>query len=135
MAGNDAEHRARLHYVAHADALKASLTLHENLSFAAGLVGVRGAPEKALGAFDLYRLADLPVRYLSTGQRRRAALARLLSSRAPSGYSRAGRRPRPAQSGAPGAAIGEHREGGGLAVVATHGDVALASALVLDMPG
>lgn len=36
----------------------------------------------ALGAFDLAHLADVPVRMLSTGQRRRATLARVHASRA-----------------------------------------------------
>jgi heme exporter protein A len=32
-------------------------------------------------------------------------------------------------------AIDAHRRGGGIAVVATHGDVALSSAFMLEMPG
>ncbi len=41
------------------------------------------AREKALAAMDLVPLADMPVRYLSTGQRKRANLSRLLASQAP----------------------------------------------------
>jgi heme exporter protein A len=39
--------------------------------------------DEALAAFDLERLADVPVRLLSTGQARRARLARVLASGAP----------------------------------------------------
>lgn len=38
---------------------------------------------QALEAFDLVRLADVPVRMLSTGQARRARLARVMASGAP----------------------------------------------------
>lgn len=39
--------------------------------------------ENALAAFDLVSLAEVPVRYLSTGQRKRAALARVVASGQP----------------------------------------------------
>jgi heme exporter protein A len=73
-----------LHLVAHRDALKGSLTSLENLSFAAALLGGSGlAPAAALDAVGLPGAADLPVAYLSAGQRRRIALARLLVVRRP----------------------------------------------------
>lgn len=40
-------------------------------------------PEAALAAMELDALLDVPVRYLSTGQRKRAAMARLLCQNAP----------------------------------------------------
>ena len=71
-----------LHLVAHRDALKGSLTAIENLQFAADLLAVPGlAPADALDAVGLPGAADLPVAYLSAGQRRRVALARLLVAR------------------------------------------------------
>ena len=39
--------------------------------------------EAAMVAMDLIGLADVPVRYLSTGQRKRANLSRLFASQAP----------------------------------------------------
>jgi heme exporter protein A len=79
-------HRARLHYVGHLDALKPALTVAENLAFYAAL---RGKPadeatlDGAMAAFRLDRLADTPTRFLSQGQRRRTALARVLVAPAP----------------------------------------------------
>jgi heme exporter protein A len=132
----DAEHRARLHYIAHADALKPALTARESLAFAAALAGGPARLETALAAFDLESLAELPARFLSAGQRRRAALARLLAVPRPLwlldepgvGLDRASR---DRLEGA----IDAHRAGGGVVVVATHGDVALRRPLILDFPG
>ncbi len=75
-----------MHFVGHADALKGALTVAENLSFYAALLNSgRGgiAPAPALEAFGLGAIAHLPAAYLSAGQRRRAALARLLVARRP----------------------------------------------------
>ncbi|MGH6847357.1 MAG: heme ABC exporter ATP-binding protein CcmA [Methylocella sp.] len=69
------------HYVGHADALKSLLTVTENLQFLAAMLdaGHGGMPvETALAELGLAHAANLPVAYLSAGQRRRVALARLL---------------------------------------------------------
>ena len=67
-------------YIAHANALKDDLTLHETLAFLARLAG-HDSPEArataALGCLGLATRARAPVRTLSQGQRRRGALARL----------------------------------------------------------
>jgi heme exporter protein A len=130
-----AAHRARLHYVGHADAVKSLLTVRENLAFAAALAGApAGGLEVALAGFDLEALADVPARYLSAGQKRRLALARL----------RAGERPLwlldepgvgldAANRARLERALAEHRAAGGLAVLATHGDVAVEDALLLEL--
>jgi len=68
-------HARRLRYLGHGDALKPSLTAAENLAFYARLWGGEVVP--ALAALDLAALADLPARVLSSGQKRRLALARL----------------------------------------------------------
>jgi len=68
-----AEHAARVAYLGHLDAVKPGLTVAENLL----AWGERGAVGPALDAVALARLADLPARMLSAGQRRRLALARL----------------------------------------------------------
>ncbi|HWL82606.1 MAG TPA: heme ABC exporter ATP-binding protein CcmA [Roseomonas sp.] len=70
-----AEHAARLRYLAHAEALKPSLTVAENLRFWSSRWG--GDIAAALEAVALGPLAELPARMLSAGQKRRLALARL----------------------------------------------------------
>lgn len=68
-------HAARLRYLSHQDALKPSLTAAENLAFYARLWG--GDVAVALESVGLADLAELPARVLSSGQKRRLALARL----------------------------------------------------------
>jgi len=70
-----AAHAARLAWVGPLDALKPGLTVAETLQFHARMTD--GTVERGLDAFALGPVADLPVRMLSTGQRRRVALARL----------------------------------------------------------
>lgn len=73
-----------IHLVGHRDGLKTALTARENLDFAQALFGDASASaEEALAAVGLPHVAVLPVGYLSAGQRRRVALARLLVSRRP----------------------------------------------------
>jgi heme exporter protein A len=73
-----------LHYVGHRDALKAALTAEENLGFARDFLGNPAlSPHEALEAVGLGHAARLPVAYLSAGQRRRVALARLLVAHRP----------------------------------------------------
>lgn len=67
-----------LRYIGHLPGLKPGLTPREVLAFEARLLGLSPANlESALGVFALERLAELPVRVLSAGQRRRVALTRL----------------------------------------------------------
>jgi heme exporter protein A len=75
-------HRARLRYLGHQDAVKPALTVRENLAFWQQLHAIRDAAAigKALADLGIDHLADLPARLLSAGQRRRAALARLLAA-------------------------------------------------------
>ncbi len=72
------------HYVGHLDALKAAMTVRQTLQFWSDFFGgdVAGA-DYALEAFNLAGLVDLPVAYLSAGQRRRLSLSRLLVSERP----------------------------------------------------
>ena len=74
------------HYIGHADALKGVLTVAETLEFLAAMLdaGHGGMPAvTALAEFGLSHAADLPVTYLSAGQKRRAALAKLLVVKRP----------------------------------------------------
>ena len=73
-----------LHVVGHRDGLKSPLTAEENLAFARDLLGAPTAsPRAALEELGLGHALKLPVAYLSAGQRRRVALARLLVCRRP----------------------------------------------------
>lgn len=69
--------------MAEALALDPELPLGAALRFWAGLDGRPDAVTEALAAVGLADLAPVPVRMLSTGQRRRAALARVVASGAP----------------------------------------------------
>ncbi|RYE31432.1 MAG: heme ABC exporter ATP-binding protein CcmA [Hyphomicrobiales bacterium] len=84
-AGDDEVALAEIsHLVGHRDGLKTTLTARENLAFARDVLGDEAAtPDEALAAVGLGHAASLPAGYLSAGQRRRVALARLLVSRRP----------------------------------------------------
>lgn len=119
-------HARRLRYLAHLDALKPALSVAENLAFFAALNG--GAVGPALEAVGLGDLAELPARVLSSGQKRRLALARLALAPAAlwlldepttgldtASVERLGRM------------LATHRAGGGIVIAATH--------LPLPLPG
>lgn len=73
-----------LHYCGHRNAVKARLSVGENLQFWSEVNGPTGmAPEAALAEVGLDHLRDLDAGYLSAGQGRRLALARLLVSQRP----------------------------------------------------
>ena len=64
-------------------ALDANLTVEKALMFWADMDGAStDAQSAALADMDLQGLAQVPVRFLSTGQRKRASIARVLSSKA-----------------------------------------------------
>lgn len=127
-------HNNRCHYLGHQDALKPVLTVRQNLQLWQSLRN--GTPERidqALEQLGIARLADLPVRLLSAGQRRRLALARLVVIPAPlwlldepataldaDGMTRLDR------------VLRDHLGGGGRVVLSSHGEVA-GSARILDL--
>ena len=69
-------------YAGHLDAVKAQMTVAENLAFWAGVYGT-GDAKPVLRKLDLAALSDRPAHTLSAGQHRRVNLARLYLSRAP----------------------------------------------------
>ncbi len=73
--------RARAALADESLALEPRRTLAQALGFWAKLDG--GDPAPAMETMGLTRLAEVPVRMLSTGQRKRAALARVIASGAP----------------------------------------------------
>ena len=76
------EYSRALVFLGHAPAVKGDLSAAENLGFACALAGVPAPAERIAAALAAFGLpADrTPVRRLSQGQRRRAALARLALS-------------------------------------------------------
>jgi heme exporter protein A len=67
------------HYIGHRDAVRASFTVGENAVFWCRFLGGEdGRVETTLERFGLAAIRDVPASYLSAGQRRRLALARLL---------------------------------------------------------
>jgi heme exporter protein A len=71
-----------LHFIAHQDAMKASMSVEENLRFWCEVLG-GGVIAEALAAFNLAALKNDPVQLLSAGQRRRLTLSRLFLSKRP----------------------------------------------------
>lgn len=120
-------------YAGHADGIKSALTVCENLRFWADVFGTRDI-DPALAAFDLIPLRDRPAGALSAGQKRRLGLARMVVT---------GRRlwimDEPTVSLDAGSvalfaeAVRAHLARGGMAVLATHIDLGLEEARVLDL--
>lgn len=76
-------YHAEMAYIGHVNGIKDDLTPLENLRMAAGLAGRRldeAQAEQTLGRLGLARCLDLPTRVLSFGQRRRVALAGVLTA-------------------------------------------------------
>lgn len=72
------------HYLGHQNAMKSQLTVTENLAFWRNFLGqTHLGIDEALDSVGLDGLGHIPFGTLSTGQRRRAAMARLLVSRRP----------------------------------------------------
>jgi heme exporter protein A len=136
LAAEGFERLAATHFVGHAVAVKDALTVTENLAFWCGLYGETCVPpEAALAKMKLAPLARLPARVLSAGQKRRLALARLIAIRRPLWLLD---EPDTALD-AEGRAtlleiIAEHRAGGGMILLASHGtlNAAPSQALALD---
>jgi len=119
-----------LHYVGHRDALKAALTARENLDFARGFLGSPALTSgEALEAVGLAHAGGLPVAYLSAGQRRRIALARLLVAHRPLWLLD---EPTSALDAASQETLlrlmEEHRGRGGIIIATTHAPLALGGA-------
>jgi heme exporter protein A len=129
-----------IHYLGHADALKPALTLRETVRFwgaiyrQQGRVALDDDIDEAAETAGIGHALDLPVSVLSAGQRRRAALARLLLAPRPlwlldeptssldsDGETLLGR------------LMEHHIARGGLIVAATHQAMPLAAHATLDL--
>lgn len=125
------------HYLGHGNSMKRALTVSENLRFWRGFLGEAHLDvDEALDMVGLGDLGHLPFGYLSTGQRRRVAIARLVVSYRPlwlldeptSGLDRASEMQFTALMQA-------HREEGGIIVAATHQPLGLDDAVQLRLTG
>jgi heme exporter protein A len=126
--------RAKLHFIGHSDALKPVLSATETLAFWAGMRGAAADVLPALTRFGLAGAADLPCRYLSAGQRRRLALARLVAVPATLWLLDEPLTSLDTEAAAQIlAAIAAHRAGGGRIVLSTHAPIELADAVRLSL--
>ncbi len=120
-------------YAAHADGLKSTLTVAENLRFWAAVYGTAGI-DAALEGMNLTTLADRRAADLSAGQKRRLGLARLLVTGRPVWMLDEPTVSLDTASVALfGQAVAGHLAAGGAAVIATHIDLGLPDARVLDL--
>lgn len=125
--------REAMAYAAHADGIKATLSVEENLVFWASVFGTDKVQE-ALSGFALEPLRNRPAGALSAGQKRRLGLARLLVAGRPVWVLDEPTVSLDADAVAMfGAAIRAHLAGGGIALIATHIDLGLDEADVLDI--
>lgn len=120
-------------YAAHADGLKATLSVAENLAFWAAIYGT-DAVEMALERMNLLELRDRLAANLSAGQKRRLGLARLLVTGRPIWVLDEPTVSLDAASVALFAAVVRaHLAAGGAALMATHIDLGLHEAEVLEL--
>ncbi|MXO72778.1 heme ABC exporter ATP-binding protein CcmA [Alteraurantiacibacter buctensis] len=111
-----------------------ALDEHQPLGAALAFWGALDKGAAPLERLGLATLIDVPVRYLSTGQRKRAALARLIGQDAPiwlldeplNGLDTHG-------VALVEALVGEHCVGGGMAVIASHQPFTLPGLQRLDL--
>ena len=119
-------------------ALDANLTVEKALMFWADMDGASGdARSAALADMDLQALAQVPVSFMSTGQRKRASIARVLTSKADiwlldepyNGLDSA-------SCARLDQAITAHTANGGIVLVAAHQppSINVAHSLILDRP-
>lgn len=122
--------RENIHLIGHLTALKPVLNVRDNVAIWAQLHGGDGQVSEALETVGMSALADLPVLYLSEGQKRRTALARLIAYHKPlwlldeplAGLDLASAEQLKR-------AIQAHLLSGGMAVIATHQELHLEGSL------
>ncbi len=113
-------------FLGHEWALKPRMTLGDELAHWARLDDGMARLPGAMAALNVAALADVPCKHLSSGQRRRAGLARVLASGADlwlldeptAGLDTA-------SVHLLAAAMAAHRAGGGMIIAAVHGDIGL----------
>ena len=134
---NDDEYRADLLFLGHHAAVKEELTALENLQLASSLDGEELPEDEAVAAlrrFGLQGREDLPVRFLSAGQKRRVLLARVMTRKArlwvlDEPFTALDTRAVQLL----GSLVGEHLAGGGMAVVTSHQAIPIPGGKGLDL--
>ena len=129
--------RRELLYLGHRAAVKEDLTALENLEFSAAMDGVqlsREQAEDALGRFGLAGREDLPVRFLSAGQKRRVLLAQTVARPAKlwildEPFTALDVKAVDFLSGL----VAQHVQAGGMAVMTSHQSIPLAPGQVVDL--
>jgi heme exporter protein A len=137
QAGRSTPRAPETHLLPVGNAIKGKLTVAENLDFWRALNGPGGiGAGDALERVGLGGLEDIEAGHLSTGQQRRLALARLLVSRRKIWLLDEPTAALDTEGETLVAAlIGEHLAAGGLAVVATHHDLAVDPAEIITLGG
>lgn len=131
------EWRRDMMYLGHQPAVKEELTPLENLEFSAALDGHRLSEEEALRALRRFGLAgreELPVRFLSAGQRRRVLLARTVTRQAKlwildEPFTALDTKAIELLS----SVVNEHLADGGMAVITSHQAVPVAGGQVVEL--
>jgi heme exporter protein A len=126
-AGGSIEGGGARGFLGHDVALKPRMRLGDELAHWAALDGTTAMLPSAMAAMNVAGLAEVPCRHLSSGQRRRAGLARVIASGADlwlldeptAGLDTA-------SSALLAAAMAAHRDKGGMVIAAVHGDIGLA---------
>ncbi|KFL30204.1 hypothetical protein JP75_16590 [Devosia riboflavina] len=135
LEGHDEDFGPAFHHCGHRNAIRPRLTAVETLEFWRGINGNPALPvAEALERVGLRRLARLDAAYLSAGQQRRLALARLLVSARPvwlldeptSALDAEGQK---LLAGL----IEDHLAAGGIAVIASHDAIALDNLAVFTL--
>lgn len=133
-AAGRVEFVGRRAFLGHEVALKPRQTLGSELAHWARLDGGADRLPAALGAMNLDALIDVPCRMLSSGQKRRAGLARVMAAGADlwlldeptAGLDTA-------SAALLAQAMAAHRAAGGIVVAAVHGDIGLDGADVVRL--
>lgn len=123
-------------FFGHLNAIKPQFTAVENLRFIQSYFGAcpDHSIDRALDIFELTDVAGLPAGYLSAGQKRRLGLCRLLVARRPLWLL-----DEPSVSLDAASVevledvISNHRDTGGMAIIATHTQIDAVNARVIDL--
>ena len=127
------EYSRSITYIGHRNGVKEELSSLENLRISSGLAGFELSREKAQQALKQLGLGgreNLPARFLSEGQRRRSALARLLTCGTTLWLLDEVLASLDQAAGILiESVIGEHLSKGGMAIVATHQELHISAGL------
>ncbi|MDZ7709818.1 MAG: heme ABC exporter ATP-binding protein CcmA [Roseovarius sp.] len=133
LAGHVEAAPESLVYAGHADGIKSALTVEENLAFWAQVFGTTDISQ-AIDTFALGPLATRPAGALSAGQKRRLGLARLLVTGRAVWLLDEPTVSLDVEAVAMFAgAVRGHLASGGAALIATHIDLGLSEARILDL--